>query len=452
MDDFLEAGDNLVLKTDGSWSWKGWDGKIPVEAMQQSTANGNALVLETDIVQLGLKAAGKMYESPGFDVPGTTANVTIIVDGSTLSESVSIGGQPIATIATSGNFIAAVTPATNSSSGVPDPVPVKNGTWEIEAADAGVGRSGRPRTPPPIQYGSVERHWIAIELVDQDGEPIANEPVIITLPDGRRIERVLNYQGAVRVDGIAEAGDCTVEFPRLAAAVDSDGSSAADGEAASEGPADDGAVMSTEAAPGEEDAASDDEDDPADPRLEPALERARQEWGIGICEPPGNNCDRIDLYIRGMQGLGWDWCDPYEHDRDFAWCGAFAAYCYEAAGIRTAVRRDNMASTLRLWNWASGSGRMVPPDEVRPGDVVVMGPPTGEPRGAHIGICESVDLAARVVNTIEGNAVGQNPVGESVQGVIRRRRRMSDSAADPGEYCILYGVRPKSEDFDLSSV
>ena len=95
---------------------------------------------------------------------------------------------------------------------------------------------------------------------------------------------------------------------------------------------------------------------------------------------------------------------------------------------------------------------MVPPDEVRPGDVVVMGPPSGLPRGAHIGICESVDLANRVVHTIEGNAVGRNPTGDPVQGVIRKRRPMSDSAADLDEYCILYGVRPKSEDFDLGSV
>ncbi len=56
--------------------------------------------------------------------------------------------------------------------------------------------------------------WIEIELVDEEGDPVAGESYRIELPDGGAVEGSLDKKGRARVDGI-DPGTCTVTFPRL---------------------------------------------------------------------------------------------------------------------------------------------------------------------------------------------------------------------------------------------
>lgn len=69
-------------------------------------------------------------------------------------------------------------------------------------------RGPGPRGPGPNQ------HWIEIVLKDETGQPIANEPYEITLPDGKVSKGALDGAGRARLDGVT-AGQCKVSFPQI---------------------------------------------------------------------------------------------------------------------------------------------------------------------------------------------------------------------------------------------
>ena len=89
------------------------------------------------------------------------------------------------------------------------------------------GRRAPPAPPPQPVANAVPRqanptgvplvakdHWIVVELVGENGEPIPGERCRITLPDGDVIERHTDSRGRVEEYGII-AGDCVIEFPDL---------------------------------------------------------------------------------------------------------------------------------------------------------------------------------------------------------------------------------------------
>jgi uncharacterized protein (DUF2345 family) len=67
-------------------------------------------------------------------------------------------------------------------------------------------------TPRPAP---IPLHWIEVELVGEDGSPIANERCEITLPDGEVVKRKTDRSGLVRLPRIETAGDCQIRFPDL---------------------------------------------------------------------------------------------------------------------------------------------------------------------------------------------------------------------------------------------
>ena len=54
--------------------------------------------------------------------------------------------------------------------------------------------------------------WIAIALVTPEGEPVAGEPYVVTLADGKEIHGKLDNLGKVRIEGV-DPGSCKVSFP-----------------------------------------------------------------------------------------------------------------------------------------------------------------------------------------------------------------------------------------------
>ena len=70
--------------------------------------------------------------------------------------------------------------------------------------------------PPESEEDKQEKkHWIEIELKDQDGAPVAGESYRIVLPDGETLaEGTLDDKGFARLDGI-DAGTCKITFPNL---------------------------------------------------------------------------------------------------------------------------------------------------------------------------------------------------------------------------------------------
>jgi len=66
----------------------------------------------------------------------------------------------------------------------------------------------------PYKPSSEKKNWVEIELVGEDGSPVAGERYRIELPDGSVAEGSLDGNGRARIDGI-DPGTCTITFPNL---------------------------------------------------------------------------------------------------------------------------------------------------------------------------------------------------------------------------------------------
>lgn len=59
-----------------------------------------------------------------------------------------------------------------------------------------------------------KKSWVAIRLVDEEGQPVPSEPYKIVTPEGRVVEGTTDSNGMARVSGI-DPGNCQITFPRL---------------------------------------------------------------------------------------------------------------------------------------------------------------------------------------------------------------------------------------------
>ena len=162
-----------------------------------------------------------------------------------------------------------------------------------------------------------------------------------------------------------------------------------------------------------------------------ALDRAIAEWGKGIREPSGTVTSGPILsdYIAGPEGMQWTWERAYTN-RKFQWCGAFVAYCW-GLSLDADIRKYIMPSCSRIQGNASGStpdrlrgwgpSREVPTDDIRPGDIMLV----GKGKGSHITLVFAVD--GDTIHTIEGNSNGIGVNGERYEGVVRHERRRPEA-------------------------
>jgi uncharacterized Zn-binding protein involved in type VI secretion len=81
-----------------------------------------------------------------------------------------------------------------------------------DAAMAGVKDS-----PLTVAGNPDKKSWVEIELVDQQGKPVAHERYRVVPPDHKPMEGFLDEKGFARIDGI-DPGTCTISFPDLDAA------------------------------------------------------------------------------------------------------------------------------------------------------------------------------------------------------------------------------------------
>ncbi len=97
-----------------------------------------------------------------------------------------------------------------------------NSALDNAASDANQNMSPAPAGSPVQSCGSPppadtvvspdKKHWIVIELVDEDDKPVPGEDYKITLPDGTEIEDSLDAKGRAKISGIG-SGTCKVSFP-----------------------------------------------------------------------------------------------------------------------------------------------------------------------------------------------------------------------------------------------
>jgi hypothetical protein len=82
-----------------------------------------------------------------------------------------------------------------------------------DADGFGSNEEGGSTTECPL---AKKAHWIEIALVGEDGAPLGGIAYRVTLPDGETVvEGVLDSGGKARVDGLTEAGECSVSFHEI---------------------------------------------------------------------------------------------------------------------------------------------------------------------------------------------------------------------------------------------
>jgi len=154
-----------------------------------------------------------------------------------------------------------------------------------------------------------------------------------------------------------------------------------------------------------------------------AISRAKLEWERVVKDPS----PRVDAYIKSAAGLGWSWEKPYIKNGQFAWCGAFASFCYTKASAN--IRKKIFPSCYRMYkNWGQTS-RYVPVNKIQRGDIVIVWAGKHSTQGDHITLCVDADaLSLGYISTIEGNAVGTLGDGSRGEGVIKRQRTVDEIA------------------------
>lgn len=230
MDALLVDGDEIELTPDPPWMWMA-PVRLSVTALpgHRIKADRKSTVWESELIQAGLLAAGQMYSAPGFATPGSVITCTLIVNPATMSQVYKDVKLPLATVATSGTFMATMVPAVNPATGVPDPLVAKTGTWKVVTEKQSVATSGQPK---PAQLDGDEDdakavnaagdnsaaasanegkvHWVGVKYQDIDGNPLPEHRIAISTPDGRRVERKTTAAGASRVDGVKGEGEAIV--------------------------------------------------------------------------------------------------------------------------------------------------------------------------------------------------------------------------------------------------
>src|SRR5262249_16003752 len=69
------------------------------------------------------------------------------------------------------------------------------------------------RSGDPVK-SCKDKTWVAIELKDSEGHPVAGEAYRIELPSGRTVEGTLDNLGTAGVD-LTDPGDCKITFTNL---------------------------------------------------------------------------------------------------------------------------------------------------------------------------------------------------------------------------------------------
>ena len=85
------------------------------------------------------------------------------------------------------------------------------------AVEAPVEAPPAPQRKPPKDSessGTQVKTWIAIRVLDEDGNPVCDVPYSVTLPDGSIMTGALDDQGFARFDDI-DPGQCQVSFPEI---------------------------------------------------------------------------------------------------------------------------------------------------------------------------------------------------------------------------------------------
>ena len=214
-DHHLEIAGKAAVKISGSNSLS-----VTGDVIEQFTGNHSSQVSQN----LYLKAMQIVIEA--------TTGITFKVGGNFITidmSGVAIKGMPMVQINSGGaalsdspgSLVAPLPPLDPIEADNADPGAVasaQSGSQSTPGHMSPLGLSPLRRSDAPTHNPNQNRdkkHWIEIELVDEDGNAVPGEPYRITLPDGTTVaDGTLNEKGWARVDHI-DPGTCQVTFPNL---------------------------------------------------------------------------------------------------------------------------------------------------------------------------------------------------------------------------------------------
>jgi type VI secretion system secreted protein VgrG len=224
-DHHLDIDGKEAIKITGSHSLQVTGDVIEVFSGNQSTQvtqnlyiKGMQVVIEA-MTGLTIKQGANFItmDPSGIAISGTPI-VQINSAGSALSGSAGSAVSPlsptdpaVADDATPGqNDVPSAAPGTLATDSALNVTPIT-----ASAAAKKSAASNAPTHDPNNPETQEKKHWIEIQLNDEDGNPVPGEPYKITLPDGTTIaDGTLDDKGFARVDNI-DPGTCQVTFPNL---------------------------------------------------------------------------------------------------------------------------------------------------------------------------------------------------------------------------------------------
>jgi type VI secretion system secreted protein VgrG len=216
-DHHLEVAGKSAVQITGSHSFG-----VTGDVIEQFQANHSSNVSQN----LYLKAMQVVIEA--------VTGITLKVGGNFITidlSGIAIQGMPMVQINSAGAALegspgslvspispAAATPADNADPGAvaaAQPGSALNRDQMFLLGVTPATRNESPTHDPNSSENQDKKHWIEIELQDDDGNPMPGQPYRITLPDGVTVaDGTLDEKGCARVDNI-DSGTCEVTFPNL---------------------------------------------------------------------------------------------------------------------------------------------------------------------------------------------------------------------------------------------
>jgi hypothetical protein len=83
---------------------------------------------------------------------------------------------------------------------------------EVERVEPRLPEQEAEEAPPAPEEEAAKPTFVAVEMKDEDGNPLAYARYVVEMPDGSKREGRLNENGYVRIDGVSP-GQCKVTFP-----------------------------------------------------------------------------------------------------------------------------------------------------------------------------------------------------------------------------------------------
>jgi len=182
-----------------------------------------------------------------------------------------------------------------------------------------------------------------------------------------------------------------------------------------------------------------------DAHVQLALDRAHQEWERNVTErSQGGDWQRINEYIKGLDGLSRTSANDYVNDGDFAWCGAFVAFAW-GPQVKLDIRKK-MSACSNMYNAWRNTPRYIENKIPQPGDIVTVFPndhDRSHAPGTHLMLAASAPDENGFFESYDGNSKGLGPNGHNIEGVVYRNRHISRIAN-------VYRLLPEDfEDFYL---